>query len=321
VLALSLTFVFALYILGPDAFSRFILDFSVPRRSVTLTKSEEVYRAVTWGGVALAGAYFWERWSGCISRVWSWGELRTFFAGINSEQFFRENQDKWFESLHAVAWMNFCLLWRLYAVVLILSVILCISIHYYATIRHFLAGDSLHLRISRSVLAAIILPRIAPWHLLLSRIYVREKDVQIHLDVLTKMDILYQGRFEAKSLAADGTLVSLTLGEPKRFRREEYSDEKAKGTKPDAATFWKAIPNNIFVLMGSDIHSINIRYVPIVAALKRRPRSSDLAEQLEALRKAVEQLKASQPNLTVGLGEKQLGNAASQMPPKGRTRS
>jgi hypothetical protein len=164
----------------------------------------------------------------------------------------------------------------------------------------------------RNVLAAVILPRIAPWHLLLSRIYVRESDVQIHLDVLTKMDILYQGRFEEKSLASDGSLVSLTLGDPKRFRREEYTAEKAIVAQPDPAKFWKSIPNNIFVLMGSDIHSINIRYVPVVAALKRRPRSSDLAEQLEVLRKAVEQLKAAQSHLTVAVNGQSIVDDNSQ---------
>lgn len=298
-LALIVTFVFALYVLGPDAFSRFILDFSVPRRSVSLTKSEEVYRAVTWGGVSLGGAYLWERWSGMLSHVWRWDQLRIFFAGIYSEEFFRQNQDKWFESLSAVSWMNWCILWRLYTIVLVLSIALCFAIRYYATLRHFLAGNNWCLRSARNVLAAVILPRIAPWHLLLSRIYVRERDVQIHLDILTKMNILYQGKFEEKSLASDGTLVSLTLAEPKRFRREEYLEDKRKSDKPDSALYWTSIPNNIFVLMGTDIHSINIRYVPGVSLLKRRPESKGLSDQLQALRKAVEDLRAVQPNLSV----------------------
>lgn len=227
------------------------------------------------------------------------GSDENIFAGVYSEQFFRENQDKWFRSLSAVAWMNWCLLWRLYALVLLLSLALCIAIHFYASLRHLLAGDGWHLRYARNTLAAIILPRIAPWHLLLSRIYLREDDVNIHLDVLTKMNILYEGRFEEKALAADGTLISLTLAEPKRFRREDYTEDKRKGLTPDPASYWKKIPNNIFVLMGSDIHSINIRYVPGVAALKRRPQSQDLTEQLQALRRAVDSLKKVQPGLAV----------------------
>jgi len=140
-LALAITTAFALYVLGPDAFSRFVLDFSVPRRAVTLTKSEEIYRAVAWGGISLYLAYQWERWSGTIDRVWRWDQLRIVFAGIYSEQFFRENQDKWFQSLDAFWWMNWCLLWRLYCVVLLLSVTLCLLIHWYAALRFRFRGD------------------------------------------------------------------------------------------------------------------------------------------------------------------------------------
>ena len=300
-LALAISFVFALYVLGPDAFSRFILDFSVPRRSISLTKSEEVYRAVIWGSLALSGAYLWERWTGVASRSWNWDQLKTLFSGLYSEQFFRENRDKWFQSLTKVAWMNWCLLWRLYTVVLVLSIGLCIAIRYYAFLRHVLAGDKWYLRFSRNVLAAVILPRVAPWHLLLSRMYVRQSDVHIHLDVLTKMNILYQGRYEEKSLASDGSLVSLTLADPRRFRREDYIEDKRKDVKPDATLYWKSIPNNIFVLMGTDIHSINIRYVPAVSALKRGPQSDKLAVQLAALRDAVQALRASSGTVHVQL--------------------
>ena len=41
-------------------------------------------------------------------------------------------------------------------------------------------------------------------------------------DVLTKGDVLYDGRVVDKMLTSDGALATLTLGDPRRFRREEY---------------------------------------------------------------------------------------------------
>jgi hypothetical protein len=54
VLALVVTIAFALYILGPDLFSRFVLGFTVPRRNVNLTRGEEVSRAIIWAIATIA---------------------------------------------------------------------------------------------------------------------------------------------------------------------------------------------------------------------------------------------------------------------------
>lgn len=296
-LALTVSLLFALYIFGPDAFSRFILDFSVPRRAVTLSRSEEVYRAVIWATFATAAAYLWARWTGTLARVWRWSELQTFFSGIYSEQFFRDHRQEWFGSAGAFAWMNWCLLWRLYTVVFCLSLVLCLAIHYYAALRYRLAGKGRLSRYARNTLAAVVLPRIAPWHLLLSRIYVRDRGARIHLDVLTKMNILYQGRFVEKALAADGTLVNLTLATPQRFRRSAYEADRLAGREPSADLFWRKIPSDTFVLTGSEIHSINIRYLAEVATLKKRPLSRDLVAELRALRRDLDQLKFDQPDI------------------------
>ncbi len=283
-LALALTLALAAYVFGPDAFSRFILDFSVPRRAVSLTRSEEVYRAVIWSGTSLTFAYFWAKLSGTFDRVWDWGELRTFFSGLNSDEYFRHNSDPWFHSLHAVLWMNLCLLWRLYFVVLLMSLLLHITIHFYAGIRDFCQGKSwVHTWIFNA-LAAIVPPRIAPWHLLLSGLLVREKDLQIHLDVMTKGDKLIQGRLADKTLGSDGSLVNIVLAEPKRFRRDEYLAAKQSQADVKAADFWTPIPTYVFVIMGSEIATMNIRHVPKEASqLKKIPKGSDFKKELDAL--------------------------------------
>ena len=283
-LALTLTLALAVYIFGPDAFSRFLLDFSVPRRSVSLTKSEEVYRAVIWSGLSGTVAWLWARWWGTLDRVWDWGELRTFFSGVVSDEYFRHNADAWFHSLHCTLWMNFCVLWRIYVVILLMSLLLHLGIRYYANIRDRFKGESLVSRSARSLLAAIVPPRIAAWHLLLSRILIRDRTIELHIDVMTKMNILYQGRLADKTLSPDGTLVSITLADPRRFLRSSYVDAKKLDAETDPKLFWRPIPTNMFIIMGSEIHSMNLRYVPQVQALKRdQHKDSDFKKELKVL--------------------------------------
>jgi hypothetical protein len=294
VLALVLTLALAVYVFGPDAFSRFLLDFSVPRRAVTLTKSEEVYRAIVWSSVCLALAYVWARAWGTLDRLWDWGELRTFVCGIYSEDYFRHNTDAWFHSLHSTVWMNFCILWRLYAVVLILSLVLHTTIKHYARVRDWLRKRKWRWLADRSPkwLAALVLPRIAPWHVLLSQILIGDKSVQLHVDVMTKSDVLYQGLLADKTLSADGALVSIVLADPRRFRYAEYVEAKKSGESIDKAAYWRPIPTNMFIVTGSEIATMNLRYVPDdVGTLKQgQPQGSDLQNELDEINRLVQQL-------------------------------
>ena len=270
--------------MGLTLFRDLFLDFSVPRRAVSLTKSEEVYRAVIWSSISFLAAYLWEKVSGTLDRVWDWGQLRTFFSGLNSDEYFRHNSDAWFDSLHGVIWMNVCLLWRLYVIVFVMSLILCTLIHFYARIRDVFQGDGLVKRWCLKFLTALVVPRIAPWHLYLSGLLVREKNLQIHVDVMTNSDKLFQGRLADKTLGADGSLINIVLAEPRRFRREEYLESKKEGILPGSASFWKPIPTYMFVIMGSEIATMNIRHVPKdVSQLKLGPNDSDLKKELDAL--------------------------------------
>ena len=293
-LALAVSVIFALYILGPDLFSRLILGFVVPRRVVPLTRGEEVSRAILWCVWPLTLSLLWAWVRGTLARLWTWENLKTCVAGLYSEQFFREHQGQWFHAADQFLWLNFALLWRIYLLLLILTVLFNVVIKNYAAIRRKLKN---HPR-CRKVLASIVLPRVASWHLILSGMLVPEKNLSIHVDVLTKSNILYQGRLEDRQLGADGALVSITLAEPRRFRRDQYlahqttKDVSKRSTKKvssgvsgefsntaagmakqdnvganapeadEAAVFWKTIPTNMFIVMGGEISTINFRYVP-----------------------------------------------------------
>ena len=287
-IAVAVSLFFALYVVGPDAFSRVILGFTVPRRTVQLSKGEEVSRALVWSVATVGAAYFWARADGSLARTWNPALVRAWFSGIYSEAFFRANGDLWFASLRAIFDLNRCLLIRTYAVVLLLSVVLSVLTHFYGVIRDALPRWNW----LRKTFAAVVLPRVAQWHLVLSKLLLGDRSLSIHIDILTKSDKLYQGAFADKALAGDGSLVSITLANPKRFDRPAY--QRAKDRDPDAKSeaFWKEIPTNMFLIMGSEIHTINLRYLP--RNLRVRPLKRGSPDLTDLLRTIGEQVKAAQ---------------------------
>lgn len=146
-LALVVTLFFALYVLGPDLLSRWMLGFIVQRRNLVQTKSEEVTRAVIWAVFPLLFAYWSASHHGGLWAVGTLDEIKTFFSGIYSESFFLANRAQFFHATHAIILMNYCVLWRLYTIVLLASLALDGAIWKYGRIRHSL-GSHAYLRLS-----------------------------------------------------------------------------------------------------------------------------------------------------------------------------
>ena len=111
-------------------------------------------------------------------------------------------------------------------------------------------------------------------------------------DVLTKSDKLYQGELSDKVLAADGSLVSITLTDPRRFDRLAYLQAKGSSPKPSSQDFWKPIPTNMFLVLASDINTINLRYVPRGHSVQ--PLKSGSPELVALLQSIAEQVQAAQ---------------------------
>lgn len=292
-LAVAVSSFFALYVLGPDAFSRVVLGFTLPRRSVNLSRSEEVSRALIWAVASFSLAYLWASLDGSLAKTWNPGLFKVWFSGIDSEAYFSTHSEVWFGSLAAVLKLNRCLLLRTYAVVFLLSILLSILTHFYGVVRDSLPAWTW----LREAFAAIVLPRVAPWHVLLSKLLLGDRSLSIHLDILTKADMLYQGAFADKTLAADGSLVSVTLANPRRFDREAYVQEKENGTKPSAELFWKKIPTNMFLVMASEIATVNLRYLPRDRSVRPlKAGSPDLTDLLKAIGEQVEEAKRQAVN-------------------------
>lgn len=288
-IAVAVSFLLALYVLGPDAVSRFLLGFTVPRRAVLLTKSEEISRALVWAVSCLGLAFLWGRWSGAFAQAWRPDALRIFFSGLYSETFFRSNQAAWFASLRPVFWMNWTLLWRTYLLVILLSVVLTWMTQFYGVVWGRLPHGFV-----RELFTALVLPRVAQWHVLLSKLLLPNRRLVIQLDILTKSDKLYQGTFFDKALSADGSLISVTLASPKRFDRAAYTRAKDEGVHPNPAEFWKSIPTNMFVVMASDINTINFRYTQPVQHDRLQLDSPELRQLLEQIADKVNRVRAQE---------------------------
>jgi hypothetical protein len=286
VIALVATLLVAVYILGPDLFARWLLGFAVPRRNIVQTKSEEITRGVMWAIFPLILAWWLRRFGPFALAPNSKFDVQTFFSGIYSESVFKENRDAFFVAAGAFLKLNLCIIARLYGLVLLGSLFFNWLIGKYGTIRAWLVSKN-KTRILR-VFSTLILPRISEWHVILSPILLPSTDMFIAVDVLTKSGILYQGKLEDKVIAPDGGLQSVTLAEPKRFRREHYLKDSEAGAV-SAVNYWKPIPGNLFVIVASDIATLNVRHIP--ASVTRFSREfKDIADALHNIAQRVKKL-------------------------------
>ena len=277
-LALVVSFLIAVYLLGPNLVARFILGFIVPRKNLVQSRWEEFTRAVLWAAIPLAITVLWAVKTGALAKVGQISDLETVFSGLYSERYFEAHRAEFFSSLRSFFWMNLSLLLPLYSLVVGFSVLLNFLILHYNSVRNTLKSTRM-----KTLLATVVLPRVSEWHVLLSDMLMPSKNLVLTADVLTKSNTLYQGRVQDKMLNSDGSLHSLTLGSPRRFLREQF--QKAKDELPDTEIddFWHNIPGNLFIVMGSDIVNLNLRYVrEIVFASEPSPEEVEVLKRLLA---------------------------------------
>jgi len=283
VLALVVSFLVAVYLLGPNLVARFILGFIVPRKNLVQSRWEEFTRAVLWAAIPLVIAVLWAVKTGAIAKVGQVADLETVFSGLYSERYFGAHRAEFFSSLRSFFWMNLALLLPLYSLIVGVSILFNFLILHYNSIRNTLKSTQM-----KTLLATIVLPRVSEWHVLLSDMLLPSKNLVLTADVLTKSNTLYQGRVQDKMLNSDGSLHSVTLASPRRFLREQF--QKAKDGLPDTEIddFWHNIPGNLFIVMGSDIVNLNLRYVREIAFA-----SGSSPEEVEVLRRLLARLTES----------------------------
>ena len=288
-LALTLSFLAATFILGPDLLSRWVQGFVVPRRSIAQNRGEEVTRAIIWAAAPLAIVLLWVKVRHVLNVWGTWNDVQTVASGLYSTPFFDSHRQEFFQSFARVAGMSGSLLWRLYVIVVIVALVLNLAILRYRWLRSNLKG-----RWAKSVLATLILPRVSEWHILLSDMLLPKADVSLAVDVLTKSGNLYQGGVQDRMLAADGTLQTLTLSDPKRFLRDDFRKAKDEDTTTRIDAYWRPVPGKLFVILGSDIASVNVRYPPRAASVQPLNRSQLTQEDVDAVRRLLSKLADSE---------------------------
>jgi hypothetical protein len=277
-LGVIITLLIPLYLIGPEILSRFILSLVVQRRIIVQTRGEEITRGVLWALIPLLVAYIWAE-----PKIRAAGGLAacryfflTAFSSSNPGLLNPAASDAFTKSAKAVFWINWAILGRLYFIVALLAVALDVIVWQYQRLRSL--SENRHYR---ALLARLVLPRIAEWHLLLSGMLAHSKPITTSADVLSKVGILYKGIVYRYSLTSTGDLASLTLQETSRFRREEYLKKRELNPGADLKKedYWTSIPGNLFTILISDVSTINVRH-SYSAIEKSDKRIRELIEQI-----------------------------------------
>jgi hypothetical protein len=285
VLALVLTLILALYILGPDLFSRLVVSQFVPARPRIANKSEEVARAILLSSIPVTCVWVIAHFM--FGRFSNASVLKDFLSGLYGEASLAQTSDKFFAAAIKIIQLNVeVLLAPVYGFVFIVSVGLGILIRSY--------GRVLRANQNRPKVAAVVTwlvrPWVAEWHLKLSGVLLPRKTDYIQVDVLTKLDVLFRGTLAEHHLAPDGTLISIVLLNPKKFKRKEFLDARRLArarSVPDPANFWSLIEARSFIIMASEIVTLNLNYVdPESLAKKPTKVSQSIANRaLDEVRK------------------------------------
>ena len=267
-LALVLTLILALYILGPDVFSRLIVSLFAPARVRNRNRSEEIARAVVISAIPVTIAYLVAHF--CFHHFNNTTILKDFLLGLYGDKSLEDHSDAFFAAAAAVIRANVkFLLVPIYSTVLVWSIALGLIIRNYGKL---LRKNERNPKIS-AMLAWAVRPWAAEWHLKLSDALLPSKTDYIRADVLTKLDVLFRGTLVEHHLGSDGSLVSITLAGPQKFKRQELLDARAAKpkSKPDPSQFWSQIEARFFIIMASEIVTINLNYVD-PSSLKKNPR-------------------------------------------------
>ena len=279
-LALVLTLILAMYILGPDLFSRFVVSQFAPARPRNISRSEEVTRAVLLSSIPVVLVWFVVHYG--FHRLSNVSVLRDFLLGLYGEQSLAKNSDVFFPAALKIIRVNVeIMLLPVYALVLVWSVFLGCLIRRYGR----LLRQNQKSPFAIATITWLVKPWVAEWHLKLSGALLPNKTDYIRVDVLTKLDVLFRGTLSDHQLASDGSLVNLTLSDPQKFRRQELlRDRLALGPllEPDSSQYWSPIEARSFIVMASEIVTLNLNYVD-PSSLKNKPRKLTAAGAGKAL--------------------------------------
>lgn len=273
-LTLLVTALATAYFVVPELLSRFIVGFFFVRKAVVSSKSEELMRAAFWAFVPLFIAWQTRNLFALKIPDHCRDSAKTVFSALYSEKIFANDPQSFYHALTNLTRANVCLLSRTYSIVIAGSIFLGWLTMNFGSVR---ARVKKYPRIAK-VLHRLVLPRTSEWHLALSTmLLINPKQYSIEVDVMTGEGLLYRGSVQEKTIGSDGALQTLLLSAPERFMRPDYArdraayetlEDKTGSEKPETTSYWRKIPGELFLLVGSDIRSINVRHVNTFASVK-----------------------------------------------------
>ncbi len=108
----------------------------------------------------------------------------------------------------------------------------------------------------------ILLPAVSEWHLLLTPLsYPPHPAREVWVDVLTTIDILYNGHVVNFFLDKEGELSGIFLKYPRRFDRQGYLRDAEKGVAAGTDSYWRKVPSSNLYIPNEKIVNLNVRYL------------------------------------------------------------
>lgn len=266
-LALTVSLTLALYVLGPDVVLRLVVSFFAPAKAKSSNRTEEIARASMLSLILLTVVYSAAHFG--FHRFYNTAVLKDFLLGLYGDSSLEKHSDAFYAAATTVVRINLVfLLLPIYGFVLLWSIALGLIIRKYGRLSRWAEKHPK----TRAVLAFLVRPWVAEWHLKLSGTLLPKPTDYIQADILTKINILFRGTLIEPHLGADGGLVSLTLASPRKFKREELLLDRAAepGTKLDSSLYWSEIVAQSFIIMASEIVTLNLNYID-PTSLKKKP--------------------------------------------------
>jgi hypothetical protein len=285
-IAIVASVLLGLYVFLPDfLFKKLAINF----RAVTKTQRarfEEIVSGVEVSILPFLCAFFASKVSWFVGH-WPFSleqgtadkisDYRTAITALCSDQYFHDHLD--------LAWLaigRVCL--DQYRFIFWMYVALAIEIACVVFLTYFFGSLSKY-ALYRLTFGRLIISRASNWEVILTGFaFPRRSRPQVEVDAMTTDGHLYAGTVADYFLKAGDELSGLLLTGCKRYRFQNFEEDRKAGLKPDPKKYWKDIPGAKLYLFAERISNLNIRYVTpeleLLQDVKRLIASMNLGESV-----------------------------------------
>jgi len=268
VVALVVSALIAGYLLIPYAYFRFLLGLSVPLKVFEQRRTEDLTRAV----VTLVLIF------GCaLLTVWylpffkdhplgfpdtpalRYSDYVTVASGLYSESLFKEYGQRFWDALARTLYRQGRFAAWYFLLVTVVARFAGFLSKRYGRFRKY--------KLYSKFADVYLLPHLSQWHVLLKPFaFPDPKNTIVRADILMSDNTLYRGEVVDHFQDKDGNLSGIFLGNPVRFDRKTYLNEKERwGVVRPTSVFWREIPSAKLYLFADKIVNLNLNYEPPTA--------------------------------------------------------